>query len=175
MSKHVKGLIEKDLVRRFEGVGEFVVVSVRGIAGTENNEMRGELKKKDIHLTVVKNSLAGRAFANLGMGPISEVFSGPSAVVFGGDSIVDLAKEMVDWNKKLDQLEIKGAVLEGKVLDAAGAKALSKMPNRAELQGTIVMIAKAPGSRIAGAATGPGGRIAGCIKALVEKKEETGG
>ncbi len=174
MSKRVKGFIEQELKNRFEGVSEFVVVSLRGIPGIENNQMRGELLQKNIRLTVVRNSLAARACSELGMGPISELFSGPTAVAIGADDIVELSKELADWDKKLDRFEIKGAFLEGKVLDAEAARALAKMPSRTELQATVVMIAKSPGARLAGAITAPAGVIAGCIKSLIEKREEDG-
>jgi large subunit ribosomal protein L10 len=78
----------------------------------------------------------------------------------------------VDWGKKLKTFEVKGAFLEGSVLDAAGAIELSKMLNRAELQGQIVMLALSPGARVAACAVSPGGIIAGCIKALAEEKEK---
>ena len=172
MSKQIKGYIEKEFKSRFEGLSECMVVSIRGISGNDNNQMRGGLREKEIRLTVVKNSLAARAFADLGMGPITELLNGPAAIASGGDSIVDLAKELAVWDKKLEHFAIQGAYLEGKVLDADEAMALSKLPNRVELQASIVMLANSPGSRISGAVTGPGGAIAGCLKTLIENKEK---
>ena len=58
MSKKVKGMIRDHLKSRFDGLSECAVVSLRGVSGTENNEMRGLLKEKQISMTVVKNSLA---------------------------------------------------------------------------------------------------------------------
>jgi len=171
MSKRMKQLIEVELKSRFRGVNELVVVSLRGIKGKDNNQLRGDLLKKQIHLNVVKNSLAGRIFADAGMEQVREVLTGPCAIAYGGDSIVDLTKALMEWDKKLEFFEIKGGYLEGKVLDGEAAKALSKLPNREEMQGLLVMLAKSPGSRVAGAIGSPAGRIAGCIKSLVEKLE----
>ncbi|MBN1766732.1 MAG: 50S ribosomal protein L10 [Sedimentisphaerales bacterium] len=171
MSKSVKQYIQKELKQRYENVNELIVVSVRGIKGVDNNIMRGDLLDKQIRLNVVSNSLAGRVFDDLGMAGVREVLVGPSAVVYGADDIVDLAKVLVEWEKKLEAFQIKGGYLEGKVLDAEAAKALSKLPSRVELQGTVVAIAISPGARVAGLLGSPGGRIAGCIKALIEKLE----
>ena len=66
MSKKVKSLIERELKSRFENVSDCIVVSVRGVSGIDNNQMRGDFLKKDIHMTVVKNSLARRTFSDLG-------------------------------------------------------------------------------------------------------------
>jgi len=67
---------------------------------------------------------------------------------------------------------IKGGYVEGQVLDDQGAIALSKMPNRRELQSRVVGCALSPGSQLAGAIGQAAGYIAGCVKALVEKLEE---
>jgi large subunit ribosomal protein L10 len=172
MSKKVKALIQDEFKSRFEGVNECLVVSLRGLSGMENNEMRGALLNKQIRVSVVKNSLARRAFRDLGAEAMGALLTGPCAIAHGGDSIVDVAKVMMDWSKKLEKLEIKGGYLDGQTLDASQAKELSKLPSRRELQGAVVAIAKAPGSRLAGAITGPAGYLAGCIKSLVEKLEE---
>jgi len=171
MSKKVKTLIQQELKNRFENVHDCLVVSVRGLKGVENNELRGDLLNRQISLNVVKNSLARRAFGELGMEGIGELLTGPCAIAHGGDSVVDVAKIMMEWSKKLEPLKIKGCFLEGKVFDAQATENLSKMPNRRELSGIIVRQAMSPGGNIAGAVMGPGGMIAGCIKALIEKLE----
>jgi len=49
---------------------------------------------------------------------------------------------------------------------------LSKLPNRAELQGSVVMLASAPGARLVSAVGSPAGAIAGCLKTLIENLEK---
>jgi large subunit ribosomal protein L10 len=105
------------------------------------------------------------------MAPAAALFTGPCAIAYGGDSIVDVAKELAWWMGKAPAIHIKGAFLEGAILDDKGAESLSKMPNRVELQGRIVMLAKSPAARLAGAIVSPAGRIAGCIKAIIDKGE----
>ncbi len=172
MSKKVKSLIIDEMKSRFQNVHEFVIVSMRGIDGIENNTIRDELGKKGIRLTVVKNSLASRAFSDLGMPAVSEILAGPCTVAYGGESIVDVAKELVEWNKKQSLLEIKGGYLEGQVLDAGAAVGLSKMPSRAELQAMVVMITQSPARKLASVITSPAGVIAGCLKTIIDKQEK---
>ncbi len=174
MSKYVKGLLQNELEQRIidEKISDFLVVRTKGVSGNENNEMRGDLKTKGIHLMVVKNALFTRALSSQGMDGAQGLFDGPCTVAYGGDSIVDVAKEMVDWAKKIGAIDVCGGYLEGLSLDAKGAADLSKMPTRSELLSQIVGQALSPGSALAGAIVGPGGAIAGCIKSLVEKLEE---
>ena len=62
MSKPVKALLRKELVRRLTGVDSLAVLSLVGIDGVTNNRLRQELLAKDVRVTVVKNSIARQAF-----------------------------------------------------------------------------------------------------------------
>lgn len=173
MSYLVKGFIQNEYTQRFADTGEFVVIDTTGVGGVDNNVIRGQLKEKGIRLTVVKNTLMRTALKEMDRATAGDLFQGgPCTIAYGGDSVVDVAKELVVWAKKFDAITLKGAYVDGVVLNGEGVKDLAKMPSRAELQGQIVQLAQSPGANLAGAIAGPGSRIAGCIKSLVEKLEE---
>jgi len=173
MSRFIKGLLTKQLENKYAGMTEFVVISTEGVSGNENNDMRGALLEKGVNVSVVKNSLMRLALKEMGLDSATGLFAaGPCTVAFGGDSVVDVAKEVVDWSKKIDAVELKGAYVDGESLDENAVVALSKMPSRIELQGQIVQLAQSPAANLAGAITGPASYIAGCIETIVEKAEE---
>ena len=173
MSKFVKELLERELAKKFAEVEDFLVVETKGVSGNENNEMRGVLKAKGIKLTVVKNAMMRRALSSQAKSSATSLFeSGPCTVAYGGDSVVDVAREIANWRKKIEVLTIKGAFVDGVVMDSVEAEGLSKLASRPELQGRIVMLAQSPGARVAGAIMGLGGIVAGCIKGLIEKLEK---
>ena len=175
MSKPVKDIISKEIGTRFGQLDSVIVVNPIGLNAIDSNKLRLGLKAKRIEMEVVKNSLAKRALAGTRLELASKLLEGPSALVTGGDSAVDVAREIFDWSKKMANLKILGAVVEGQLLDAQGAEMLSKMPSRVELQGQVVQLAKSPGARIAGQIAAPGSRLAGCIKALADKLEKESG
>ncbi|MBN2130704.1 MAG: 50S ribosomal protein L10, partial [Sedimentisphaerales bacterium] len=132
MSKFVKQVLQAQLEQKIadEHIQEFLVVDTKGIGGVDNNLMRGALKEKGVHVLVVRNSLFRKALREKDMEPATGLFEGPCAVAYGGDSIVDVAKEMIAWAGKLSAVEVKGAFVEGTVYDRSGVEALSKMPTR---------------------------------------------
>ncbi len=173
MSKFIKELLQKQTESLFGNVKEFVVINTDGVSGNDNNAMRAALSEKGIKLRVVRNSLMRKAVAALDMPVAKQLFtSGPCTVVFGGDSVVDVAKEVVTIAKKIKTIELRGAYVDGTLVIGEGVVALSKMPNRAELQSQVAGIILSPGSKVAAAAMAPARAIAGCLKTIIDKAEE---
>ena len=83
MSKPVKEMILADYKKRFQGVDNALLIDVRGIGANDNNTLRLDLAAKDIRVTVVKNSLASKAFHGTGLEALSGALQGPSAVAWG--------------------------------------------------------------------------------------------
>jgi large subunit ribosomal protein L10 len=172
MSKRVKSLITAELERKFKGADSIVVVDYIGIDSKTTGEIRKGLRTKKVKMTVVRNAMAAKALEGAGLKGAGKLLSGTNAVVYGGESIVDVVKELVEQAKKVDKLKIKGAVFEGQVLEGKAAEALAKLPSKKELQSMIVGQILGPGRKIAGQLKGPGSKIAGQIKAVEEKAKK---
>lgn len=172
MSKLIKEMIVEEYRRQFDGVTDGVVVEIRGMDATANNSFRNELRGKEIRVAVLKNSLARKAFDGGPLEGISGQLKGPTALIWGAESAVDVARELVDWAKKVEEIELKAAILDGELFEgAAGVKQLSTFPTRDEAQGTVVTLLLSPFRNVVGAATSPGSKILGAVKTIQEKLE----
>ncbi len=172
MSKPVKNLITKAYTEKFGASSGAVLIGMRGTPSNDNNKFRAALAARNVRATVVKNSLARKSFTGTPLAPLCDMMTGPTALVYGGETVVDVARALIDIVKDFKTIELKGAVMEGMVFGTAEIDRLSKFPTRIEALGNLAGQAMGPARKLASAVRGPGGRVAGILKAIQEKLEK---
>ncbi|RAU94541.1 50S ribosomal protein L10 [Paenibacillus sp. YN15] len=136
-----------------------VVADYRGLTVAQVTQLRKNLREAGVEFQVLKNTLVRRATAEANLTELDAVLTGPTAVAFGKD-VVAPAKVLADFAKKNDKLQIKGGVVEGRVVDAAQLKALADLPSREGLLSMLLSVLQAPMRNFALA-----------VKAVAEKQE----
>jgi large subunit ribosomal protein L10 len=172
MSKKIKQIQMDDLAKTFGGVRDLVVLSVSGVDSFTENRMRLDLRKKNIRMHMVKNSLARRVFGQMGLN-LGNAWEGPTTLAWGAGSIAELSRTLEDAFKKNDKLKdkvkIKTAVAEGELVPFA--KALT-MPTRQEAIAGVIAAIMGPAAALAGQLMGPACQLASQIKTISEKLPE---
>ena len=164
MSKPVKELITSNYKQRFGELEGAVIIDIRGIDANKNNAFRLDLQEKDIRITVLKNTLAREALNSTSLELLNQAIVGPSALAYGAESVVNVARELVTWAKKISDLELKGAVLDGEYFDGdAGVKRLGAFPTREEAQAKVVQLILSPAGKVVSGATSPGSNPAALL------------
>ncbi|HEX8913951.1 MAG TPA: 50S ribosomal protein L10 [Humisphaera sp.] len=171
MSKYVKDLITKELGKRLEGVEGLAVINPRGVDATKTNQLRRRLREKGLRMTVVKNSLAGRAVAGTKLTGFEKLLEGASAVVYGKNaSISGMARLLLDEKKNDEKIELRGVFFDGEVYPGdEGVKTVSTMPTREEAIANVVAAILGPGRKLAAALKGPGGTLGAVLKTIEDK------
>lgn len=168
MSKRVKTMVIDEIERRLADNRDLLVVDTSLLDGVTANRVRLALEARGVTLLTVKNTLARRALERAGVTCLDQLLTGPSTLVWGGEDIVQLSKEIAKWARDVEKFQIKGGAVDGQPLDSRGVDELSKSPSRLELIGQIAGLLLSPGARLAAALLGPGGKIAGQLKKISE-------
>lgn len=180
MSKTVKNIIMRDYKSRIgasgdkDGAfGDAMLISIRGVKAIDTTKMRHGLAAKKIKVTVMQNALAKKTFAGTALEPLADLLTGSSALAYGGQSVVEVAREIMAWVAKMPKMELKGAVLDGTLYKGkAGVEELSKFPTRDEAIVKAVTLIVSPGRTLLGQLQGPGRSVGGLVKAIETKLEK---
>lgn len=139
-----KAQLVTEVAEQFKNASSVVVVDYLGITVEEATNLRAELRKAGVQFAVVKNSILSRAAKEAGLEGMDDIFKGPSAVAFSNEDVVAPAKILADFAKKVEALEIKAGVVEGKVSSKEEIEALAKLPNREGLLSMLLSVLQAP-------------------------------
>jgi large subunit ribosomal protein L10 len=174
MSKSVKQSIMRDYQSRLGDVEEAMVISIRGVKGTDTTRFRNKLRKSNIRVTVVQNSLARNKFKGTGLEPLGKLLTGASALAYSTEqSVVTIARQIVESLKDFPAIELKGAVLDGTLYEGkARVEELSKFPTKEEAIAQNLTLILSPARKLAAQIKGPGAGVAGLIKAIEAKLEK---
>ena len=156
--------------KQFENAKVAVVTDYRGYSVEEITELRRKLQKSDADYTVTKNTLCKLASKGTSFEAIEELMQGPTAIAFGFGDEVSAAKVVASFIKENKKGEIKGAVLDGKVLSADEAKKLALLPSKEELFAKMLGSINSPASGIVGSINAVMSQLTRAMAAVRDQK-----
>jgi len=173
MSKYVKDLVTNHFKQQLNNVSDLLLLDIAKLDAVKNTQLRRELRSKNLHLMVIKNSLARRATEGTVLAPAFEGAKGSLAMIWGASDIVALAKVVakITEDKQYANVQPRGGVMGGAPIRADEIKAVSKWPSREEQLSMLVGQILSPGAKLASQLNGPGGALASQIKQRGEEKE----
>ena len=121
-----------------------VLVDYRGLTVAQDTELRKQLREAGIIYKVCKNTMMKRAFEGTDFAGLEQYLEGPSAIAISKDDATAPARIICKFAKDADKLEVKAGVVEGKVYDMEGIKALSTIPSREELLSKLLGSIQSP-------------------------------
>ncbi len=125
-----------------------VIAEYRGITVADMTKLRNEARAKGVTLSVLKNTLARRAFAGSSFEVAADQMTGPLIYGFSVDAVA-AAKVVADFAKTNDKLVIRGGAFAGKALDVNGVKSLANIPSKEVLLAQLCGLLMSPISRTA--------------------------
>ncbi|NOX20861.1 MAG: 50S ribosomal protein L10 [Nitrospirae bacterium] len=166
-AQEIEALHEK--FSRAKGV---IFTNYKGLTVAEMMQMRRILKEAEIEYRVVKNTLAKIAAQDTPVEVARDEFVGPVGLAIGYDDPVLVAKKILEYQKEKEDFEIRCGVIEGRLMDLDGIKAVSKLPSREVQLAMLAGAMKAPAQKMASALQATIRKLAYALNALKEKKEQ---
>src|SRR6201987_3559912 len=121
MHKEDKERVVAELTEKLRTADTLIIADYRGLTMPQIDALRGRLIENGARFTVVKNTLTRRAAEAAGADALLALLEGPSAIAFveaDGDAVA-VAKALADSVKDTRVLEIKGGVMQGRVITGA--------------------------------------------------------
>lgn len=126
-----------------------VVADYRGMTVAEVTELRKRARANNIRLTVIRNTLAKRAFEGTDYACLEEALSGPTMLGFSLDDPGAGARLFRDYGRECPALEVKALSLNGNLYGADDLVKVANLPTRDEALAQLLSVMKAPIAKVA--------------------------
>lgn len=144
-TKAQKAVMLEEIKEKMSRAQVTILADFRGISVAKITDLRSRLRKAGSEMKVAKNTIAGIAAKEIGVEGLDQYLEGPTVFTFGVEDPVAPAKILSDFAREVKQgVDIKAGILEGKVIDASGVKALADLPSREVLLAKVLGGMQAP-------------------------------
>lgn len=136
----------KDLIEQSRAL---ILTEYTGMSVSDMEGLRSKIREVDGAFYVTKNTLLKLALEEFGTTIPDELLTGQVATGFALGETPSLAKVLVNYADKADNLIIKGGVMQTEVLTKEQVESLAKLPSLEELQAQIIGLISAPARNLA--------------------------
>lgn len=161
-----------------ESLGEVqlaAVIDYQGLSVAEISDLRNHLRPVGAECKVTKNTLMRIAVeGDENWQPMQEFLQGTSAFMLVKEDISGAIKAYRDFKKATKKTELRGGVMESRVLSKEEVDALGDLPSKDELYAQIAGGINALATKLAVAINEVPSSLARCVKAISEKEEGDG-
>lgn len=167
---------KSEVVGKFRGnveVAPFLLVTeFRGTTVADVTRLRRELEKNGMRFKVIKNTLARRAFSDLGMGGLDLHLKGMTGILMSGSDGIASAKVLKTLLKDFQTIQIRVGFFDGQVLDKDPVKVVSELPGREELLATLLGTIQAGPQQLVSVLAAPGRDLVQLLANYADKLEK---
>lgn len=143
----------------------------RGLTVKEMTELRTAARKASVHLQVVKNTLARRAFSNTAYTGLGEALVGPMILAFSSTEPGAAARVFKAFVKTNPKLVVKHIAIGNQLLTAADLDKVAALPTYNEALGQLMAVLQAPLSKLVRTLAEPHTKLARTLAAIRDSKQ----
>ncbi len=150
----------KNLAEKIKSSSLVLLADYRGISVLDVTDLRKKIRNANGSYNVIKNNITRRALAECNLEGLDDALIGPTAVITAEANYLDSLKAIYEYSKDNEFYQIKGGVIDGKVVSKEELITLAKLPSRE----TLI-------AQLAGALLGNISKLAVCLDQVAKQKE----
>lgn len=160
------------VTEKLKGASSLVLNDYRGLSVAKISELRRDIAPLGASLHVEKNKLVKIALEQEGFDQaINELLTGPTAIAYVNGDVSPVLKVLFKYSAdKNISFFVKGACIDGTILDAEKAEAVSKLPSREQLIAQLMGVMNAPVRDLAMCMNDVVVRMARVLQAVADSK-----
>ena len=148
-----------------------IAAEYQGLSVGEMTQLRIKARESNVHLRVVKNTLARRAFEGTDYGCLSDALQGQMVYAFSMEEPGGAARVLKDYADANSKLVVKLIAFGGELLDPSEIKRLASMPTYDQAISMLMAVMKAPVEKLARTLNEVPGKLTRTTAAIRDQKQ----
>ena len=150
-----------------------VAADYHGTSVSELTTLRKEARESEVHLKVIRNTLARKALSETKFSCFEDLLVGPTMLAFSlGDDPTTAAKLVNNFTKVNKNFKVKGISLGDTLLELSKLSALANMPSRDQAISQLAGLLNAPMNQFVSILNQVPSTLVRTLQAVKEQKEQ---
>lgn len=152
-----------------------LVIDYQGLTVSQITDLRQKLRPSGAVCKVTKNTLMGIAIdGDEKWQPLSELLQGASAFLLVKEDFSSAIKAYQEFQKVTKKTELRGGVMEGRLLKDTDVKALGDLPSKEQLMAQIAGAINALATKVAVGINEVPSSLARALQAVADQEQKPG-
>jgi large subunit ribosomal protein L10 len=148
-----------------------IAAEYQGLSVGEMTQLRVKARESNVHLRVVKNTLAKRAFEGTDYGCLSDALQGQMVYAFSMEEPGGAARVLKEYSDSNQKLVVKLIAFGGELLDPSEIKRLASLPTYDQAISLLMAVLKAPVEKLARTLNEVPGKLTRTTAAIRDQKQ----
>lgn len=149
-----------------------VIADARGVNVSDLTTLRVKARENNVHLRVVRNTLAKRAFEGTEFECVTEALVGPSLFGFSMEDPGAAARLFKDFAKENGEFDVKVLSVSGQLLDKEQIDVLANLPTLKQALGQLASVMIAPVTKLVRTFNEVPTKVTRVVAAVRDSKQE---
>ena len=148
-----------------------VAADYHGTSVSELTALRQEARESEVHLKVIRNTLAKKALSDTKFSCFEDLLVGPTMLAFSLEDPTSAAKLVNDFTKVNSKFAVKGLSLGDSLLELSKLSAIANMPSRDQALAQLAGLLNAPMSQFVTILNQVPSKLVRTLQAVKDQKE----